>query len=46
MKLLLLSDDGQVIDSTDDFTRDEFAAAQAKPFGAVAMLQDLNADAR
>jgi hypothetical protein len=46
MRLLLLGDDGTVIDSTDEFTREEFGAALANPVGAVSLLADLNPDAR
>lgn len=48
MKLLLVSDDGQIIDSSDDFTRAEFDAAMDRPFGggAFSLLDGLNADAR
>lgn len=41
MKLLLVADDGTILDSTDDLTSDEFAAAQANPVGAMALLQEL-----
>jgi hypothetical protein len=44
MKLLLVSDDGQIIDSTDDFTREDWD--NLSPVGAKAILDDLNADAR
>lgn len=44
MRLLLISDDGQVLDSTDDFSRDEWD--NLSPMGAKALLDDLNAGAR
>lgn len=45
MKLLLLSDDGTVVDSTDDFTRDEFIAAQQSMLAASTLLRQLNGEA-
>jgi hypothetical protein len=43
MKLLLLSDDGQVLDSTDEFTREEWDALNTQPIAAFAMLNELSA---
>lgn len=40
MKLLLVSDSGDVLDSTDDFTREEWD--NLSPIGAAALLNDLN----
>lgn len=43
MKLLLLDDDGTVLDSTDPFTRQELD--DLTPLAAALLLRDLNPDA-
>lgn len=45
MKLLLVSDEGQIVDSTDEFTREDWDLATAQSAGALALLRDLNPDA-
>lgn len=45
MRLLLVSDDGQVIDSTDEFTREDWEGLTTHSAGALDLLRDLNPDA-
>lgn len=44
MRLALIKD-GQLVDLTDEFTRDEFIAAQGSMLAASTMLRELNVDA-
>lgn len=43
MKLLLIADDGSVLDSTEELTREEWE--NLSPAGAMALLGDLSAGA-
>lgn len=44
MKLILLGDDGSVLDSTDEFTRDEWD--NLSDLGAALMVKDMQPGAR